>query len=177
MATHSSVLAWKIPMDTEAWRATVRGVAESQTRLTTWARAQRQFRVIRALNSPIWNQDGTLHEDLFRYYWENGNKCWSWVMVHGGSLYYSHDFCTSLTASVTKFFLNTLLNKGNFQASPLSYYKFEITGINIRALTLLKKILSKLPDPWTSLSQTQPAYIQVQGKGNWDLTEPYLFCF
>lgn len=59
--------------------------------------------------------------------------------VHGGSLYYSHDFCTSLTVSVTKFFLNTLLNKGNFQASPLSYYKFEITGINIRALTLLKK--------------------------------------
>ena len=67
--------------------------------------------------------------------------------VHGGSLYYSHDFCTSLTVSVTKFFLNTLLNKGNFQASPLSYYKFEITGINIRALTLLNKIFIKAPRP------------------------------
>ena len=29
MATHSSILAWKIP-----WRAPVRGVAESQTRLS-----------------------------------------------------------------------------------------------------------------------------------------------
>ena len=28
MATHSSILAWKIPMDRGAWRATVQGVAE-----------------------------------------------------------------------------------------------------------------------------------------------------
>ena len=39
MATHSSILAWRIPwtlensMDREAWQATVRGVAKSQTRL------------------------------------------------------------------------------------------------------------------------------------------------
>ena len=26
MATHSSILAWRIPMDRGAWRATVRGV-------------------------------------------------------------------------------------------------------------------------------------------------------
>ena len=31
MATHSSILAWKIPMDKEAWRATVYSVAKSQT--------------------------------------------------------------------------------------------------------------------------------------------------
>jgi len=31
MATHSSILAWRIPMDREAWRATVHEVAESQT--------------------------------------------------------------------------------------------------------------------------------------------------
>ena len=29
MATHSSVLAWRIPMDRGAWRATVHGVTES----------------------------------------------------------------------------------------------------------------------------------------------------
>ena len=31
MATHSSILAWRIPMDRGAWRATVHGVAKSQT--------------------------------------------------------------------------------------------------------------------------------------------------
>ena len=34
MATHSSILAWRIPMDWGAWRATVHGVAKSQTWLT-----------------------------------------------------------------------------------------------------------------------------------------------
>ena len=34
MPTHSSVLAWRIPMDREAWRATVQGVAKSRTRLS-----------------------------------------------------------------------------------------------------------------------------------------------
>ena len=31
MATHSSILAWRIPMDRGAWRATVHGVAKSWT--------------------------------------------------------------------------------------------------------------------------------------------------
>ena len=31
MATHSSILAWRIPMDRGAWRATVHGVAELDT--------------------------------------------------------------------------------------------------------------------------------------------------
>ena len=35
MATHSSILAWRIPMDRGAWRATVHGAAESQIRLYT----------------------------------------------------------------------------------------------------------------------------------------------
>ena len=30
-ATHSSILAWRIPMDRGAWRATVYGIAESDT--------------------------------------------------------------------------------------------------------------------------------------------------
>ena len=28
MATHSSILAWRIPMDRRAWRATVHGAAQ-----------------------------------------------------------------------------------------------------------------------------------------------------
>ena len=34
MATHSSILAWKIPMDREVWQATVHEVAKSQTQLS-----------------------------------------------------------------------------------------------------------------------------------------------
>ena len=34
MATHSSILAWRIPMDRGAWWAVVHGVAKSQTRLS-----------------------------------------------------------------------------------------------------------------------------------------------
>ena len=33
MATHSSILAWRIPGARGAWQATVHGVAKSQTRL------------------------------------------------------------------------------------------------------------------------------------------------
>ena len=31
MATHSSILAWRIPMDRGAWQVTVHGVAKSHT--------------------------------------------------------------------------------------------------------------------------------------------------
>ena len=34
MATHSSILAWRIPMDRGAWQATVHGVPKSQTQLS-----------------------------------------------------------------------------------------------------------------------------------------------
>ena len=34
MVTHSSILAWRIPMDRGAWRAAVHGVIKSWTRLS-----------------------------------------------------------------------------------------------------------------------------------------------
>ena len=34
MATHSSILAWRIPMDRGAWKDTVYGVAKGQTQLS-----------------------------------------------------------------------------------------------------------------------------------------------
>ena len=34
MATHSSILAWRIPMDRGAWQAIVHGVANSRTGLS-----------------------------------------------------------------------------------------------------------------------------------------------
>ena len=37
MATHSSILAWRIPMDRGAWWTTVHGVTNSQARLSDWA--------------------------------------------------------------------------------------------------------------------------------------------
>ena len=35
MATHSSILAWRIPMDIGAWRVTVHGVAKSRTQVSS----------------------------------------------------------------------------------------------------------------------------------------------
>ena len=34
MATHSSILAWRISMNREAWWATIHGVTKSQTQLS-----------------------------------------------------------------------------------------------------------------------------------------------
>ena len=34
IATHSSIIAWRIPMDRGAWQAIVRGVAKSRTQLS-----------------------------------------------------------------------------------------------------------------------------------------------
>ena len=41
MATHSSILVWRIPIDRGAWQATVHGVTKSQTRLRDWTELNR----------------------------------------------------------------------------------------------------------------------------------------
>ena len=41
MATHSSILAWRIPVDRGAWWATVHGVAKSQTQLSGLKQAKK----------------------------------------------------------------------------------------------------------------------------------------
>ena len=49
MAIHSSILAWRIPMDREAWQPTVLGVAKSRTRLSDEA----QYSSISLAQNPL----------------------------------------------------------------------------------------------------------------------------
>ena len=58
MATHSSILAWRIPMDRGAWWVTVHRLAKSRTRLTDYAQhteylkeRQAQIRISKLLGS------------------------------------------------------------------------------------------------------------------------------
>ena len=44
MTTHSSILAWRIPVNRGTWRATVHGVRKSRTRLSDWAQYSTMIR-------------------------------------------------------------------------------------------------------------------------------------
>ena len=67
MATHTSILAWRIRMDRGAWRATVYGVAESGTQLSDLTLSSRcsgttqQDRVVREMGGEFrtWCGGGT----------------------------------------------------------------------------------------------------------------------
>ena len=50
VATHSSILAWRIPTDRRAWRATVHGVAKSQTQLARLSTCERMYMFIVSIN-------------------------------------------------------------------------------------------------------------------------------
>ena len=62
MATHSSILVWKNPMDGEAWLATVHGVAKSRTRLSEFTiyhylfcdQLFKRFVVVSAISTTLW---------------------------------------------------------------------------------------------------------------------------
>ena len=47
-ATHSSILAWRIPMDRGAWQATTHGVAQSQTWLSNQAQHSTTWQLVAA---------------------------------------------------------------------------------------------------------------------------------
>ena len=53
MATHSSILAWKIPMDRGAWWATVHGVARSWTQLSDQTRTHAPFLIHSGLSANL----------------------------------------------------------------------------------------------------------------------------
>ena len=56
MATHFSILAWRIPMDRGAWWAMVHGVAKSWTRLSDQAHShKRSSRALRCDTIPVAN--------------------------------------------------------------------------------------------------------------------------
>ena len=65
-ATHSSILAWRIPMDRGGWRATVHGVAKSQTRLSD--QAHKESKIILTAFS-------------FRYHALIQGHCYVWAMI------------------------------------------------------------------------------------------------
>ena len=89
MATHSSLLAWRIPTDRGAWRATVHGVAQSWTRLKrlsssssrgSWPRGWPVFLPWTWLYKAVMFRA----ETVFWWWWdarsqdENPN-CWGWT--------------------------------------------------------------------------------------------------
>ena len=88
MATHSSILACKNPMDRGAWQATVHGVAKSQTQLSTHIPTSLIQIITQTYNcvnltdkslvlktwlwSQIWVQDPASSFHSLRYTWPDG---------------------------------------------------------------------------------------------------------
>ena len=50
MATHSSILAWRIPMDRGAWRVAIHGVAKSPTPLSDQEQHRKGYELLSSLS-------------------------------------------------------------------------------------------------------------------------------
>ena len=53
MATHSSILAWRVHMDRGAWQAAVHGVTKSQTRLSDYAHFSIKFLLLAPVSGAL----------------------------------------------------------------------------------------------------------------------------
>ena len=84
MATHSRILAWRIPMDRGAWQATVYGVTKSWTRLKQlikhtdwllWNALLEQWLVLKS--APMWHYYKSLYwfsSSVFISEWNSNNS-------------------------------------------------------------------------------------------------------
>ena len=77
MATHPSILAWRIPMDRGAWQTTIHRVAESDTteRLSTFQLLEKEYDLV--FNVPQL-QTFVVSEETGSGEWRWGDRCWQW---------------------------------------------------------------------------------------------------
>ena len=74
-ATHSSILAWKLPMDRGTWRAAVHGVAKNQTWLSDWTTTRTNFSLVK-----LWKTFLTGYEkNIIAGYWWSHKCSDSWT--------------------------------------------------------------------------------------------------
>ena len=72
MAIHSSIVAWRIPMDRGAWQTTVHGVVKSRTRLTEHSISSAQCcRIISLFRSTYFSISLVWKKSLLFF-------CWLW---------------------------------------------------------------------------------------------------
>ena len=86
MATHSSILAWRIPVDRGAWRATVHRVTESDTTDSADLACTYQKRLIPGVrlcfSLGVTRGDQEEATDILSLYLGSGNTCMFIVSIH-----------------------------------------------------------------------------------------------
>ena len=76
MTTHSSILAWRIPMDRGAWRATVHWVIKS------WTRLKRLSTHTHAANNPFNEYSGLTRNMKKKSYLKGKDDTWTQFQLH-----------------------------------------------------------------------------------------------